>query len=83
MAGFWFAGGMFGKSRRVDFQGDGRRFSCFVAASRQSAAICDGNSDGDFMPKAATLKRTRRAFGIPYWQLVAPKSDAGGRELFS
>jgi hypothetical protein len=71
------------QSQRANFQGNGGRFSCFVAASRQSAAICDGNSDGGFMPKAATLKRTRRAFRIPHWQLVAPKSDEGGRELFS
>ena len=34
-----------------------------VAASRQSAANCDGNSDGGFLPKANPLIRDAGALG--------------------
>ncbi len=38
---------------------DGARQNPGVAASRQSAANCDRNSNGGFLPKAATLKAAK------------------------
>jgi hypothetical protein len=61
--------------KRVDWS----RRNPGVAASRQSAANCDGNSNGGFLPKAATPKadgahpqtgRTGRALRIPNSELA-------------
>jgi len=42
---------MSGKSRRANFQGDGGRFSGFVAARRQTAANYPAFSDGGALPR--------------------------------
>jgi hypothetical protein len=61
---------------------EGARRNPGVAASRQSTANCNGNSNGGFLPKAATPKadgaHPRKRDG-----LVAPKRSEDGWELFS